>query len=532
MVSRTRKAKIALFFLVGFGAMAAYPQAGSQGSTAVLDLSEHDFSSDGIADLTGDWLIFWETLLEPDDLGGRSLDALAADADGMFSMPHTWNSWELDSQPVGGFGYATFVAELRLPPDMERFALWIPNASTAYALWINDDLVAVNGVVGDDREQSRPQYIVNTVQYAPEQSPVRLTLQVSNFHHRRGGMWRALRLGTPEQIGTLDVQETTYDLLLLGSFLALGLFNLFLFGNARARTSGHGHRFPANPAQMVPLFLALTFFAMSARVIVTGQILATRLFPAFPWSLQLRVEYLSAMVVLALFSLIAGNTYPTVVPKNVVRLVLVFVAVNATIAVLFPPLIYSRIVTSYNIVKSILLLVLTIRFVAWLAQGHREAWPMIGTVIIFFLITFGETLHYREVILSRDFAPVGFIVSLLNRDGVNQPITYLITTLGTLGLILVVFNLFAVRISIAFLNGQHTPVRLDMSALVDQYGVSKREYEVLELVAHGFSNREIGNRLHISEGTVKNHLHRVMRKLDVGSRTEILARFSVQQLES
>lgn len=150
---------------------------------------------------------------------------------------------------------------------------------------------------------------------------------------------------------------------------------------------------------------------------------------------------------------------------------------------------------------------------------------MIGTILIFFLITFGETLHYREVILSRDFAPVGFIVSLLTRGGVTQPATYLITTLGTLGLMLVVFNLFAVRISVAFLRGQRTPVPLDEKALVHQFGVSKREYEVLELVAHGLSNKEIGYQLHISEGTVKNHLHRIMRKLNVGSRTEILARF-------
>lgn len=447
-------------------------------------------------------------------------------------MPRTWNSWELEGEPVGGFGYATFVVDLTLPSDMERFALWIPNASTAYTLWIQDRLLARNGSVGVNREQSRPQYIVHTVPYAPERSTVRLILQVSNFHHRRGGMWRALRLGTPEQISTLDVQETTYDLLLLGSFIALGLFNLFLFFNARTLTKHREVRDHSSPARQVPLFLALTFFAMTARVIVTGQILATRLFPAFPWSLQLRIEYLSAMIVLALFSLIAGRTYPTVVPRVVVRLVLVFVALNATVALLFPPLVYSRIVTSYNIIKSILLLVLTVRFVVWLARGHREAWPMIGTILIFFLITFGETLHYREVILSRDFAPVGFIVALLNRDGVNQPLTYLITTLGTLGLILIVFNLFAVRISIAFLKEQHTQVPLDKTALVQQYGVSSREYEVLELVAHGLSNKEIGNRLHISEGTVKNHLHRIMRKLDVGSRTEILARFSLQHPES
>ena len=531
VVCRTNAISV-IFFLCSVAPGMVHSQSVVSERAGYIDLSGHDFDRGGIVDLAGDWLIFWERLPEPPDVIGRALATLAAEADGVFTMPRTWNSWQFEGEPVGGFGYATFVVDLTVPADIERFALWIPNASTAYTLWIGDELAARNGVVGVNREQSRPQYIVHTVRYAPEQPVVRLTLQVSNYHHRRGGMWRALKLGTPAQISALDVQETTYDLLLLGSFIALGLFNLFLYFNQRALTGRHeAHEF-TNPAQQVPLFLALTFFAMTARVIVTGQILATRLMPSFPWSLQLRIEYVSAMVVLALFTLIAGRTYPAVVPRVVVRLVLAFVAVNAFIAILFPPLVYSRIVTSYNIIKSILLLVLSVRFVVWLLRGHREVWPMIGTIIIFFLITFGETLHYREVILSRDFAPVGFIVSLLNPDGANQPLPYLVTTLGTLGVILVVFNLFAVRISIAFLRGHATRISLDRATLTQKYGVSSREYDVLELVAQGLSNKEIGERLYISEGTVKNHLHRTMRKLDVKSRTEILARFALPGAEA
>ncbi len=529
---RTRTTTTTLFLLIGLSLTYIYAQTVPSNDNGLLDLSGHDFSSGGIIDLSGDWLVFWEALLEPQDLNGRPLETLVAEADGVFPMPRTWNSWEFNGQPVGGFGYATFVAELQLPPDMERFALWIPNASTAYKLWIDDELAARNGVTGTNRAESRPQYVVHTATFSPEANPVRLVLQVSNYHHRRGGMWRALKLGTPEQIFSLDTQETTYDLLLLGSFLALGLFNLFLYANQWSLTRNHESRGSNEPVQQVPLFLALTFFAMTARVLMTGQILTTRLFPGFPWSLQLRIEYLSAMVVFALFALIAGRTYPSVVPNVVVRLILVFVAANATIAVLFSPLVYSRVVTSYNIIKSIVLLVLSIRFVLWLVRGHREAWPMIGAIIIFFLITFGETLHYREVILSRDFAPVGFIVSFLNPDGINQPLTYLITTLGTLGVILIVFNWFAVKVSIAFLQGQRVSVKLNRALLTDEYGISAREYDVLELVAFGLSNKEIGEQLHISEGTVKNHLYRIMRKLEVKSRTEILARFALHDVES
>jgi DNA-binding NarL/FixJ family response regulator len=47
-----------------------------------------------------------------------------------------------------------------------------------------------------------------------------------------------------------------------------------------------------------------------------------------------------------------------------------------------------------------------------------------------------------------------------------------------------------------------------------------REREVLDLVRQGLSNREIADRLTIEVGTVKNHMHNVLRKLNVRSRHE------------
>jgi DNA-binding NarL/FixJ family response regulator len=50
--------------------------------------------------------------------------------------------------------------------------------------------------------------------------------------------------------------------------------------------------------------------------------------------------------------------------------------------------------------------------------------------------------------------------------------------------------------------------------------LSERELEVLRLIAEGASNAEIGKRLFISEGTVKNHMTHILRKLDVEDRTQ------------
>jgi len=50
--------------------------------------------------------------------------------------------------------------------------------------------------------------------------------------------------------------------------------------------------------------------------------------------------------------------------------------------------------------------------------------------------------------------------------------------------------------------------------------LSERELEVLRLAAQGESNADIGKRLFISEGTVKNHMTHILRKLEVEDRTQ------------
>ncbi len=52
------------------------------------------------------------------------------------------------------------------------------------------------------------------------------------------------------------------------------------------------------------------------------------------------------------------------------------------------------------------------------------------------------------------------------------------------------------------------------------FDLSEREREVLVLLAQGSSNREIAERLHITEGTVKNHVSNILGKLQAENRTQ------------
>jgi DNA-binding NarL/FixJ family response regulator len=65
---------------------------------------------------------------------------------------------------------------------------------------------------------------------------------------------------------------------------------------------------------------------------------------------------------------------------------------------------------------------------------------------------------------------------------------------------------------------------LDPQAVAD---LTAREREVLSLIGDGLTNQEIAERLFIEVGTVKNHVHNILKKLDVNSREEAASYLSL-----
>ncbi|WP_328802944.1 LuxR C-terminal-related transcriptional regulator [Saccharibacillus alkalitolerans] len=63
-----------------------------------------------------------------------------------------------------------------------------------------------------------------------------------------------------------------------------------------------------------------------------------------------------------------------------------------------------------------------------------------------------------------------------------------------------------------------------IEAIVREFGLSKREKEVLELVVRASSNKDIAAKLFISEHTVKNHLTNIFNKMSVSDRAQAIAR--------
>jgi DNA-binding NarL/FixJ family response regulator len=63
-----------------------------------------------------------------------------------------------------------------------------------------------------------------------------------------------------------------------------------------------------------------------------------------------------------------------------------------------------------------------------------------------------------------------------------------------------------------------------------QLGLTRREQQLVPLIDQGMTNKEIGNHLNISEQTVKNHIHRILRKVGAEDRLSVFSAYQSRTL--
>lgn len=86
----------------------------------------------------------------------------------------------------------------------------------------------------------------------------------------------------------------------------------------------------------------------------------------------------------------------------------------------------------------------------------------------------------------------------------------------------VVFFIVGVYLNKRSLQKQNkSPLKIDFQKAED-LDITKREYEVLQAIASGFSNKEIAEQLFLSESTIKTHVSNLLVKLNAKRRTQAI----------
>lgn len=367
-----------------------------QAVSGFLDLSAWNFNAGGTVRLDGEWAFYWRRLLTPQDFQQGE----PAPPNGYVAAPGGWSGAKVAGAPLPIDGYATFRLRVKLPEPNSIMAVRVPYMCMAYRLWVDGDLIAANGVVGTSQETEVPQTRPVTAYFTPHTAAdtVELVAQVSNFHHRCNGLWSSLSLGTADQVNQAEAYSLAAQMVLFGSILVMAFYHLGLFLLRRNDRS--------------PLYFGLFCVLIAARMLVTDEMFLIRLFPAFPWELQQRIEYLTGYLALPMFFLLLRALYPQEMPRRDVRLAQA-VALLGCATLLAPGRISSLFIVPYEIILPVFVAHATTVMVQATLRRRDGAALFLGGAAFFFVTLINDLLNYNLLMQTGQFMPLGLFVLIL-----------------------------------------------------------------------------------------------------------------------
>jgi signal transduction histidine kinase len=212
-----------LLFAIGCSNHEEVKHIGPDATKGELNLSNWDFESYGSVKLDGEWEFYWEHLLTPEDFKGMDFK----DQRAYVKIPILWNKNSEYRRPANGYGtYRLKIITTKTPKSM---ALHIPLIQSAYKLWVNDQFVNENGVVGESKEGTI-NAVKNTFEmFTPDTNSFYLTLQVANFSEGNGGIGQTIELGDAANIVLNRERSLVVNMFIFGFILVLPLYHFILF---------------------------------------------------------------------------------------------------------------------------------------------------------------------------------------------------------------------------------------------------------------------------------------------------------------
>jgi sensor histidine kinase YesM len=283
-----------------------------------LDLVGYDFEKQGIISLDGEWEFYPGAFSMPPQ---PAAGLLQNSTDHFIKVPGTWNRYQVKGELPDGFGGATYRMTVTGVEPNQSLSLKIPPQSTAYRLYIDDQLVAQNGQISLQKAGFVPEYRPQKVIFTAA-SHFTITMHIANFTYARGGMWYVMQMGTPGQIGSVYKLTAYLDSFLLGNYCIMMLLCiiLFLIGQNRIRYT--------------MLYFALLCLAAAGRVLIYGNYTLTYIISSF--RTHVVIDYLTLAWFPVFFILLINSIYPHLLKKTLIRFIVSLTLVFSMVILITP----------------------------------------------------------------------------------------------------------------------------------------------------------------------------------------------------
>lgn len=362
----------------------------------VIDLRNADLEL--TIPLDGEWLFYQAALVTPADLADVEAASVSLPEPEPIPVPATWNRQTVSGRPLGGQGFGTYRLDVLLDPNDHPLFLKTAEISTAFRLYVDDELQIQGGEVGTDAASTRPEWVTAVVSFVPTRERTTILVQVANFHHARGGLRDEIVI-TRDAAVTADPQaRRNLSYFVFGALLVMGIYHLGLIA---VRTREYS-----------TLWFGLVAILMAIRTLLTGQPAVLQATTLPMWEFFLTIEYFTMYAGFTLFFLYTAALFPQEMHASVRRTVCVVGGALAALAVFTSARVFSASVVVFHVLAlggSVYLIVVALR--AWRAGRVGSIVYAVGMVFLA-LTVLNDVLYNIGFWRTGYFANVGLLVFL------------------------------------------------------------------------------------------------------------------------
>ncbi|MDX1452473.1 MAG: response regulator [Oleiphilaceae bacterium] len=218
------KNKISLALMLGL-LLLLHPlslSAGSAQQPASIDLRQSSWGEGQHHELDGQWRLAWGEWLSPHTMvHGENIRT--------FPVPAQWDKPGQEQLPLPRVGFASYQTRVLVPADVGELYLYMSDIPSAYRLYANGELLGGNGQPAESAAQEEPGFTPRVFSIPQHQGELLLTLHLSNFHYREGGIWFSPRLTDESGYFSLAKSPVIYAVFFAAVLISLGIYNLSLY---------------------------------------------------------------------------------------------------------------------------------------------------------------------------------------------------------------------------------------------------------------------------------------------------------------
>ena len=361
-----------------------------------LNLGEWDFEEDGPVVLSGEYEFYWKQQFTSENFNSEVLPKKS----GFIDVPGSWNAYKINDEEISGSGYATYRLTLLLNNRFQQLAFKFLDMGTAYTVFVNGKRILSVGTPGKNAETTTPRYFPQVVSFIPDSSQLEIIFHISNFHHKRGGPWEDIQLGSVQQMHHVRHNRFFFDFTLFGSILIMGFYHLGLFILRRQEKPS--------------FYFALLCFLVATRILVTDEIYLVQFFSEIDWEIFVKIEYFTFYLAIPIFARFIQLLFVQEFSKRVLQIILAVAALFAAIVLVTPVRVFSHTVQLCGFFALIGFFYGGYVIGLGIQRKREGAIILFAGYIVLFITVMNDILDVSEIVHTGHWGHVGVFIFILS----------------------------------------------------------------------------------------------------------------------